>query len=528
MILTRDAAREDIAQLISLLTESHPDPYLASGGPLAFHRQARDVLAAIPDDGISAMDLLRLLRPLVASLRDGHTRIGLDAPAEPDASRPWLEWEVVEQELYIAAVHRAEDVALLGARLRALDGVPFYELCARMSHIQGFDNEYQNLLHLASALSDPLLLPELLMRARLPDALVVEALLPDDTVRAVETPLSSDAPGPRVTPPSAVTMPELNAAQMGWRFLDAQRQVAYLRADSMMQYREAFEFSAAVGSMSHLDLHLAETARKAHDAALPDDTASRIALVPSATDLLRGLVAAMRDARSPYLLVDLRFCPGGNSFFAYLLEYFLYGIEAALSSDPGYQVKRYSSLYLANRLTTTREELEPYLQNGGYDFTKEEEWQRTQQDGLTTQERERRAREMAQYVAMTPTFERVYEKRLDEALWTPQVIALTAARTYSAGFDVVAALAQHGADVVGVPSAQAGNCFIDVLPYTLAHSGVQGFISYKWSRMFPNDPARGRVLRPTHELTYAYLAAQRFDPHASVTLALERLGERTP
>jgi hypothetical protein len=397
-----------------------------------------------------------------------------------------------------------------------------------MGRIQGFDNEYQNLLHLASALSDPLLLPELLMCTEAPDALAVDVSLPDDSMQAVETPLSGAAPGPRVAPPSAVTMPELNAAQMGWRFLDAQRQVAYLRADSLMQYREAFEYSAAVGSMAHLDLHLAETARMAHSAALPDDTAGRIALVPSATDLLRDLVAAMRDARSPYLLVDLRFCPGGNSLFAFILEYFLYGIEAALSSDPGYQVKRYSPLYLANRLTTTREELEPFLRNGGYDFSEEESWQRVQRDGLTAEERERRGSEMAQYVAMSPTFERVYEKRQDEALWTPQVSALTAASTYSAGFDVVAALTQHGADVVGVPSAQAGNCFIDVLPYTLTHSGVQGIISYKWSRMFPNDSARGNVLRPTHELTYAYLAAHHFDPHASVTLALERLGTRAP
>ncbi|HEV8190409.1 MAG TPA: hypothetical protein VGP82_02845 [Ktedonobacterales bacterium] len=41
--------------------------------------------------------------------------------------------------------------------------------------------------------------------------------------------------------------------------------------------------------------------------------------------------------------------------------------------------------------------------------------------------------------------------------------------------------------------------------------------------MFPDDPERGTVLRPTHELTYDYLAEHNVDPHASVTLALEHL-----
>lgn len=523
MRLTRDAAREDVAQLVTLLTESHPDPYSASGGPVAFHRQARDIFAAIPDTGLSEADLLRLLRPLVASIRDGHTRIGLDAPAEPRDAGVWLDWEVVERELYVAAVYRPDDVALLGARLRALDGVPFDELLARMGHLQGFDNEYQNLLHLASALGEPLLMAELLARDTLPEHLNVTLLPPDESARLIAMPVGDATPDARITSPTAVHLPELNAAEMGWGFLDAQREVAYLRADSLMRYREAFEFSAAVGSMTHLDLHLAETARRARSGDLPDSTAERLALVPAATDLLRDLFTAMRDARSPHLLVDLRFCPGGNSLFALMLGYYLYGATTVAALDDGYQVKRYSPLYLANRLTTRREELATFFQNGGYDFTEEESWQGGRQSGVAAEERERRLREHAAFAAHAPTFGRVLTDRQDEALWTPHVVVLTAARTYSAAFDVAALLAQAGADVVGVPSAQAGNCFIDVLPYTLAHSGLQGMVSHKWSQTFPDNPARGSVLRPTHELTYAYLAQASFDPHASVTLALERL-----
>lgn len=523
MELTRGAAREDIAQLIALLTESHPDPYSAAGGPVAFHRQAREIFAAVPDGGLSEADLLRLLRPLVASIRDGHTRIGLDTPAETRGAGLWLEWEVVEQELYVAAVSRPDDMALLGARLRALDGVPYDELRGRMGRLQGYDNEYQNLLHLASALGDPLQLAELLARDTLPDALPLTLLPPDDSARLIAIPLGGAKPSARVTSPTAIHLPELNAAEMGWGFLDTRREVAHVRVDSLMRYREAFEFSASVGSMTHLDLHLAETAHHAYDGDLPDSTAERIMLVPAATDLLRDLFTAMRDAHTPHLLVDLRFCPGGNSLFALMLGYYLYGAEAVAALDDGYQVKRYSPLYLANRLTTRREELAPFFENGGYDFTDEESWRRGRQRGMAAGQRERRLREHAAFAAHAPTFGRVLTDRQDEALWTPHVVVLTAARTYSAAFDVAALLAQAGAEVVGVPSAQAGNCFIDVLPYTLTHSGLQGTISHKWSQTFPDDPARGSVLRPTRELTYAYLAQRGFDLHASVALAMERL-----
>ncbi|MEZ4573269.1 MAG: hypothetical protein R2849_23720 [Thermomicrobiales bacterium] len=49
---------------------------------------------------------------------------------------------------------------------------------------------------------------------------------------------------------------------------------------------------------------------------------------------------------------------------------------------------------------------------------------------------------------------------------TFEVTVLTSARTYSAGFDMAAMLYKHGATIVGAPSSQAGNCFIDTLRYT--------------------------------------------------------------
>ena len=120
----------------------------------------------------------------------------------------------------------------------------------------------------------------------------------------------------------------------------------------------------------------------------------------------------------------------------------------------------------------------------------------------------------------SPTFGRVMAEKRWNAVCPLRVVVLTSARTYSAGFDAVLALRTHGAKVVGVPSAQAANCFIDTVSFRLIHSRLEGQISFKWSVALPEDP-NGQVLPTDPELTYERFKALRFDPNAALILALE-------
>ncbi|MDQ2713966.1 MAG: hypothetical protein M3Z08_03585 [Chloroflexota bacterium] len=155
MQLSQQELREDVLQLAQLLVESHPDPYSAGGGPLAFHRKVAEILEALPEEGLTAQQLLRRVRPLVASLQDGHTSIHAPETSSAPQVRPWLTWEPAEERLVLTGVYRPEDRSLLGARLVRLEGVPFAELVQRVSQVRGCDNVYQQLVHLAMAFSDP-------------------------------------------------------------------------------------------------------------------------------------------------------------------------------------------------------------------------------------------------------------------------------------------------------------------------------------------------------------------------------------
>ena len=117
-----------------------------------------------------------------------------------------------------------------------------------------------------------------------------------------------------------------------------------------------------------------------------------------------------------------------------------------------------------------------------------------------------------------------YNKGTYEAYYLPEnIVVLISARTYSSGYTLAALLYKSGATIVGVPSAQAGNCFSDTIGFELSHSGILGYLSHKRIIMFPGELEMGRILLPHYELTYDKFSFYQFDPNASVLLALEIL-----
>ena len=533
--LSQADAVEDILQLAQALSEAHPDPYTALGGPLAFHRRVAEIVDAIPTDGVTRSQLLTRLRPLVAALRDGHTAIRLPgAPLIPppgsEKSGLPFEWDTASERVYIAGVYDEAHRGLLGATLSAVGGVPFAELAQRMGALRGFDNPVNNLTHLMEALGDRAQLADLAGDAEPTSDQPAESEEPEIAIEVVSADGKSErilcrlgASGTALRPESTLSLPAFNAADLASGFIGAGGRVAYLRVGSLMRYREAFEVWRAAGFERPLGDHLMEVATAALGGAPPDDIAAKIASVPSATEMLTGLFEEMARRRTPAFVIDLRESTGGNSFFASILEYFLYGREGVITADPGYQIPRSSPLYFANYAGTPETEQAARLRNGGYDFAEEEQWRRWRRDGLTPEELDRRRTEFAEGVEQSPTFARAVTASYPGVTWPLEVVVVTAARTYSAGFDVAAQLVKHGARVVGVASGQAGNCFIDTLNYQLPHSQLDVSISFKRSLLFPEDAERGAVLTPEKELTYDQLAASHFDPQTSVRLALEHV-----
>ncbi|MEV0840507.1 S41 family peptidase [Actinocatenispora sera] len=498
------AARADLDHLVEVLTDAHPDAYHGFGGAVAFWRAVSETRAAIPASGLTATALYGRLARLAAGVRDAHTALfppGRRSFTDPAAPRYGIDWDVVDGALVVGSVHTAGHRPLLRARLRAVDGVAFDELVERMRRLRGYDNAHGNLVHLAQALDDPAAASLLTGAAGDRRVELATSGGPTEVTLAPWRPRPAD----RLAPTSRLPLPVPGPSGIATAMLGP---VGYLRLGELLGYREVFENARVDGVDWLLGERLDTALERLGVTGAPPRVDERIALVPSASEAIGGLLDRLRTAGGDRLVVDLRHCPGGNSIIGDILATLLYGVDGVLDGDEGYQVPRYSPRYFQHYRDSPA--------TPGYDFGAERDWLATRSDPHARRRRRRAA--LTELRSRLPAFDRQLARAAIPP--APRVAVVVDAFTFSAGFDVLLALRRHGATVVGTAPAQAANCFIDILPFQLHHSGLRGMVSFKWSVSLPDEPDNGTLLRPDVPLT---AAEYDLDPNAAVLLALDHL-----
>ncbi len=296
----------------------------------------------------------------------------------------------------------------------------------------------------------------------------------------------------------------------------------------MMTYREAFEWFRHIGNWSDWrDKACRETYSRFHTSPPPADIDDVIAGIPSATGVFRDLFLEMKVRGTETLIVDLRNNGGGNSIIVNFLTYFIQGREGIVRGySDHYQIRRYSSLYFENRtkitLETINEDREISLQAGEYSFISERAYLAELESSPPVSPEN--LEWVKNNIGQGTTFAEELQEGRFEAYYRPtNIVVLTSAETYSAGFDLAVKLYRMGAVIVGTPSAQSGNCFIDAITTELKNSKIGVALSSKVQVLFPEDESGGRELIPHHLLTYEKLVELNFDTNAELLLALEIL-----
>jgi hypothetical protein len=510
---SRDELIEDARQLADILESTHPDPYIRGGGKIAFHRRLRQLLNAIPEEGMTRDEFVRLLRPFIAAVGDGHTVIRYDYLLNDSFPRGVpLRFDIVEQSLYVSGVPDEENIDLLGALLVSVEGVPMVELCERQERLEGTENLYHALQLLARhSLWYKQYMQDLLPEWEDTSRVDVELQLPSGEIEEMSF-TTSKAMNFLYKPESQVSLPTTDQSGFLYEFVDAEQKIAYLRVDHMLYYREAYEIWAWAGSR-------------------PTTEIQRSA-IPSATEIFRELVVEMKEAGTETLIVDLRDNDGGHSLMADILLYFLYekedfmAVETYTPAAGGGEIRRYSRLYFES---CTNKSIEDFnegravpLIEGDYnfddDFTDDEEKVRQ-----LFQESETPAF-LERWLNRSPTFYTEFESAAYAGYYRPErILVLVNPRTFSSGFTMAKYLYLAGATLVGTPSSQASNCFGEIIEWRLEHTSINGFVSSSYFNTFPNDPELGRVLPVRYPLTYETLASYDFDPNAEYLYALEHL-----
>ena len=527
--LSQSALIEDSRQMLSLLESVHPQPYLKSGGKIAFHRRYQNILNAVPDNGMSREDFRGLLSPLVAAVGDGHTNVYPDGPLD-FAGIPLL-FYVVQKDLYVSAVLDEGHRQFIGARLRAVEGVGMDELVRRTRAYYGADNVYGTLVQLANFelfLAKKTVLEDLIPEWHDKSRVNILIQLPDGELREVALP-TRPRPNPRfLRLQDRLALPLLNGLEFGWGFLDDRKAVAYLRVLRMTKNRETFEKRATYSDVAeevfefHRDVYKNEEDPPFEEA---------LSALPSLTESFVGLFEQMNGAKTTSLIIDLRTNIGGWALPADILIYFLYGKDSLIDvhrraniatrklSPEYFNDDPDQSLDKLNNIAISRGRRDYLLTETDYDFS---------DPNMLVGGRlpESYARQLVEDdLALSPTFFAEYQAGTHSAYHAPQnVIVLTDSATFSAGFMFAQYLKLLGATMVGnVPSQNIGQMG-ETLSYQLKHSRLGGTISRSFlvhNAGMTDSNAAESLLMPDYELTYEKLKEYGFSRSSAVEFALE-------
>ncbi|UCD94296.1 MAG: hypothetical protein JSU69_11120 [Candidatus Zixiibacteriota bacterium] len=514
--LSRDSLIADVRQFTSTVESVHPDPYYNVGGKIEWQRSVQEVISRIPESGMSREEFYWLLCPLVTSLGDAHT--WLRSPDKFSSGLP-LYLAVAADGIFVAGVPSEEYRTLLGARLISIQGTPIREIIERAYAFVSAENEFQVLRNLGGTgmLFNMWFLDRLVPECQGQENVYVTFSRADGTIMTRTLTCSEyGGLGSYTWITTRCSLPSTERSDFTYTFLDSSKQTALLVVNGLNTYREAFEMWQNEGRFSDCAGEAADLYQRYNSADPPeDDEVAVIAGLPSATETFISMCQEMKQAGTRSLIVDLRRCEGGNSAMAEILTYCLYGKEQLLNIEARQiEVLRCSPTYLERHPGVSLEDISRLqgvtIDTGDYVFDPVE----------LESDREEVDMRFREWAGTMPTFYSEYMSGKYGGYYLPKnVYVLSSVYTFSSGFTVMYYLYRAGATIVGVPSAQAGNCFGEATGFELENSGLHFTVSCKYFENFSDDPAKGRVLFPNYPLTYEIMASYDFDANASLLYA---------
>lgn len=524
LVMPRQELIDDTRELMTYIESIHPDPYLYSGGKIAFNRLFQHILQSIPAGGMDRDSYIRIISPLVASISDGHTRI--ETNLQFNRLKPGgipLSFGIVENIIYVDGVATNDNLSIIGAKLLAVEGVSTGIMLERLRKIEGIENYCHGMVRLRSYLRVEPYLSTLLPEWEDHFAIRAEFEI-NGSNREITFRLPVEISSGFLRNESLLDIPSLDNRDFGWYFTSADRETAILKIDNLTAYREMYESISESRSVTE---ELKVLYQRLNGKAAPSGFDDIMQGIPSAMDLFSEMAEAMKLAQTTNLIIDLSKNGGGNSLLGDILTYCLYGKKALakiISESP--PVKKYSPYYFEIKqgksldgLNREYARIQSYsLMENDYDFSTEGFVELFESGRLDTLSGLR-----LKYKSV-PSFLQEIESGKYESYYTPgNVIVTSSAGTYSSAFTVLRYLNRSGAAIAGSVSAQSGNGFGNIIEVTLKNSGIKVSISHDAYSAFPGNPRDRGMLEPDYRLTYSDLVKYRFDPNSEILLALDVL-----
>jgi len=526
--LTQAQATKDIKAFIHLLELSHPDPYINMGGMVEFHRKARGLVMGVPAEGLTASELGERLGAFLTGLRDGHAMIYSASKGKWMDPAIWLlvEIGVATDGLFVSGSDIPQLGGARGYRLRGVNGRPIEDIMIKGCGEIACENQYRMYTLVTATVRSfkfmknlfPDLDPEGAITYNLesPDGKRVDRSIPWEVMREVNR-LPEQVAVQRMNPErwreKPVRWPEMERSDemFYYRFFEKQR-TAYFRVATIMG-REAYE--TALREKTDNAEEMIRSYYRGKKQEMPTDTEQALKGIPSFVETSESLLREMQKEGMTRLIVDLRGNGGGYTSSVFPFFYQMYGDAFYGHRFQNEFITRISQPYL-DKYHATLEQMrarlhEPGLELGDYYFEGEE----------TLGAEAARKKAISEYLDKHYSFAASLQALDGKPVYTPKrVVVLCDPGTFSAAFHMMAYLKDMGAAVVGVPSSQSPNAFMESTEFKLPESGLRGSISNSVQIFIPKDP-KANVFHPDFEVTYSIFKKYDFDEETPLRYALD-------
>lgn len=509
--LPPDSIYADFNQFIEFLEETHPDPYSPFGGKPIFYQESKKIgNSLIADSVTSPKELAARISAFTSKLHDGHTFINSTYdPSETVRFAP------------IAFRHIADGLTIkyapdslrgyVGHKVLAVNGVDIERLKAMAAPLATAENEsgeYENLRYI---LNDERRLKRLFGKPT--ESILLRLLSPEGTEEDVNISLIPYEEINReslVNPESKLKLPKEN---FGYCFLDKNGETAYFRFNSVMS-RDNFAYMKNHGMEyeSQLRYYFNNQGQT-----MPENIEEAINSLPIAVDRFGDLLEEMKSKKSKNLIVDLRGNGGGWTPIVLPMLYQFTGKDILKMRGNIGLYRKLSPLYF-KKLNISLDEFNK-ANGGNWSYN---DYIISEDAGIDGEIPDEMADGFINS-SMTLNKERLISQNHKPVYRPENIYVVTDGGTFSAAFHTAFYMRCLGAKIVGVPSSQAPNTFMEVTEFKLPRTGLSGSISNSLQLLLPADSPEARQLTPEIILDYENLKNYNFDPDAEILMLLDAI-----
>ena len=509
-ILNKDSLVSDFSYLVQLIESTHPDPYNGFGGKVLFHKAANSVIKDLYNNPCTQTMFVGKVNMFLSNIHDGHTLLQNSKDENIGRYAQRIAFRVIPEGLIVDGISTSHR-DLLGSRLDSINGVGVDELVKRMGNLSPCENIYSNYEALHWGINGADLLHDL--GVKFTDSIRYSFHDTEGKPISLTLPLVSEdslsnVPITFTTADSKVPYKNLN-----YQFADSEKRTMIIRV-SRIKARENYEYCLKNkwdGAYNDIKSYYKYTLKKD----IPSDTIKALAGIPSFSEHFVNMLKQMKKYKSSNLIIDLRQDEGGWTPIVLPSLLMIYGDDYIAKDMNTAFYTLISPLYL-HKINMTLDKLN--LQQGTH--YKMGDYITDNDDPTSDTSSVDSLRNNFINNCMSAT-RPLLTKLKGKPLYHPQhIYVVTDAGTFSAAFHYAFYLWRMGATVVGVPSSQAPNTFMENTPFNLPYTHLSGSISNCMQIFLPVNDKRAKIFYPDLMPTYQDYKNYNFDANAEILYLL--------